>query len=118
LAGASWRAEIQEALDHSIVAVLLVSADFLASDFVRETELPVLLRRAESDGATVLPVILSPSRFTKHPTLSRFQAINPPSRPLSAMNHHDQEELLVKVANTVEFAVECGQARKNRPDST
>lgn len=105
-AGAIWEQEIRDALADAAVAVLLISADFLASDFVRDTELPALLRAAETDGATVLPIIISPCRFTRDKALSRFQTINAPSRPLSAMSRHEQEELLVKLTNTVEFAVE------------
>jgi hypothetical protein len=49
-AGASWRKEITQALDKAAVAVLLISADFLASDFVMVEEVPRLLRSAESKG--------------------------------------------------------------------
>src|SRR2546425_10101985 len=49
-AGTIWRSEIKQAIDTAQVAVLLISADFLASDFIAADELPPLLRRAESAG--------------------------------------------------------------------
>src|SRR5689334_18953275 len=80
--GSRWREEIQRIIALSRVAVLLVSADFLASDFIATDELPPLLKAAEEEGAIILPLILSPSRFQSISGLSQFQSVNPPSRPL------------------------------------
>ncbi len=41
-AGDEWRKEIRQALDAARVVVLLVSADFMASDFIAKDELPPL----------------------------------------------------------------------------
>ena len=56
--GAIWAAEIQSALEKAKVAVLLISADFMASDFLASNELPPLLHAAEEDGAIIIPVII------------------------------------------------------------
>src|SRR4051794_7341380 len=45
-AGQRWEQEIAEALQRTRVAVLMVSADFLASDFISRVELPRLLGAA------------------------------------------------------------------------
>src|SRR5258706_15175147 len=80
--GSRWKKEIANALETSKIAVLLVSADFLASEFVALDELPPLLTAAAQKDTIILPLILSPSRFLRTKSLSQFQAINDPMRPL------------------------------------
>ena len=96
--GGDWRKEIEMALDFAKGAILLISADFLASYFIVNNELPPLLARAEQQGCRIVPVIVSPCLFEATPELNRFQAVNAPSRPLTAMKEHEQEKVLVKVA--------------------
>src|SRR5690242_18195551 len=45
--GDDWKQEIRNALDTAQAAVLLISADFFASDFIDESELPPLLAAAQ-----------------------------------------------------------------------
>jgi hypothetical protein len=104
-AGEPWRKEIREALAGTKVAILLISADFLASDFIVTDELPPLLKAAEEEGATILPVIISPSRFARTESLSRFQAVNDPEKPLVQMRRGNQEKVLDDVARAVEDAL-------------
>lgn len=103
--GANWRDEIKAAVDSAKVAVLLISADFLASDFIRENELPPLLAAAEDQGAVILPVIVSPCRFLNEPGLSRFQAVNDPAKALVGMSRANREKILVRVTELVELAL-------------
>lgn len=100
-AGKKWKEEIKTALDEAKIAILLVSADFLASDFIDENELPPLLKAAEQDQATILSVIIRPCSFQRTP-LNEYQTVNPPNQPLSGMSKHDQEMLFVKLADTIE----------------
>ena len=102
--GDHWKHEIRTALDRAQVAVLLISADFFASDFIDETELPPLLRAAQAKGVRILPVILSASRFARDPSLARFQAVNSPDRPLNEMPQAEQEKVLDRLAQTIESA--------------
>jgi TIR domain len=99
--GAKWRDEIRVAVEKANAAVLLISADFLASEFIRKNELPPLLKAAEDEGALILPLIVSPSLFMRKPELSQFQAVNDPLKPLVAASPGEQEEALVKIAEAL-----------------
>lgn len=103
--GDKWRDEIEKALEGANIAILLVSADFMASDFIVDNELPPLLSRAEVKGTKIVPVILSHCRFSRESNLSRFQAANIPSEPLSAMKESEREAIYDKVAIDIESAL-------------
>ncbi len=111
--GSKWKEEILRAIDTSKVAILLVSADFLASDFISNNELSPLLAAASRGGATILPVIISPSRFSKTATLSDYQTVNDLARPLISLTRAEQEEVFVRVAENVEKSLS-----RLSPDST
>src|SRR2546425_9650142 len=55
-AGAIWRREIDAALVRAHVGVVLLTPDLLASDFVTDVELPLLLRAASAGALTLLIV--------------------------------------------------------------
>ena len=58
--GEDWRREIEQAIDGASVAVLLVSADFLTSQFTLDEQMPRLLQRRDKEGLRVFPVVVRP----------------------------------------------------------
>jgi hypothetical protein len=80
--GDKWREEITKSINKANVAILLVSTAFLASDFISSDELPPILKKAQEDGTTILPIIVSPCDF-EDSELGEFQAINNPERTLA-----------------------------------
>ncbi|AYL95550.1 toll/interleukin-1 receptor domain-containing protein [Mucilaginibacter celer] len=104
-AGEKWKERIEKALDKCSIAILLISADFLASDFIIDNELPPLLKLAEEHGKIILPVIVKPCRFTRDPNLSIFQAINDPKKPLSKLDENGREEIYVEIADYIEDSI-------------
>ena len=100
--GLTWEAEITNALSRARVAVLLVSADFLASDFLVDTEIPALLHRAAQGGVLILPVVVGPCLYEEHEELSRYQSVNSPEKPLSSLTRADSEAILVSLARSID----------------
>jgi hypothetical protein len=113
--GARWREAIRDALEHAKVAVLLVTADFLASDFISTNELPPLLKAAEERGTLILPVIIKPCRFEQTEGLSHFQAVNPPSKPIAALRSARREEAFWKLSGVIEEALRTAGPVDKRP---
>src|SRR5512134_2863135 len=99
----------RKSADTAQAAVLLISADFFASDFIDETELPPLLAAAQEKGVRVLPLIISASRFGRDPSLARFQAVNSPDRPLNEVPEGEQEKVLERLAHTSESTLNRSQ---------
>ena len=102
--GTRWRGEIESALSRAAVAVLLVSADFLASDFVMNEEVPAILRNAETRGLQVLPLLIAPCLFGQS-ALNCFQSVNPLEFPLSKLSSHKRDEILVRLALSIEASL-------------
>lgn len=103
--GGRWKREIAEAIDRAAVAVLLVSADFLASDFIAKNELPPLLARTEREGVRIIPVVLKPCAFTNIDSISQFQSINDPRRAVAQLDEADHEDLWCEIDSAVRDAI-------------
>ncbi|WP_232292182.1 TIR domain-containing protein [Frankia sp. QA3] len=114
--GDDWRSEIDAALASARHAILLVSADFLASSFIREVELPRLLDAAAEGGCRVLPVLVRASAFTETPELARFQHINPGGRTLAAMPAEEAEQVLDDLARALRAQVQRDGQPFGNPD--
>jgi hypothetical protein len=98
LPGAKWRETTRDILASTRVAVLLVSADLLASTFM-EQELPLLQAEAEKDATTILCVLLRPCAF-RDTDLMEFEWVN--TQPLSGMSQRKRDEVWDRVATLVQ----------------
>lgn len=76
--GDLWAEILDERLKTAEIILLLVSHNFFASDFCRETELPCALERGRAKEAKVIPIIISECDWENSP-VSEFQ-IQPPNR--------------------------------------
>jgi hypothetical protein len=113
--GDVWQEEIERALMESTVAVIFISQDFIASEFIFTKEMPYILAAALASKLTLIPVFLSPSSvestdfsFTD-PTsgqqttvnLTRYQGYGTPEHPLSEMSWSDRERQYTQLAKRI-----------------
>lgn len=98
--GSRWREEIANAIAESKVAVLLISADFVASDFITQDELPPLLKAAENEGAVILPVYIGLADLTGT-GLADFQGVNDPRTPLKEIARNKRERVFFDLSQRI-----------------
>lgn len=112
--GADWDAEIAGSLAEAKASILLVSADFLASDYIANEELNTILKAGEDKGLLNLMVILSPCVLGK---LAKFQSVNDPEEPLEGMTKVEQEMVFVRLVETIKKVLPA-QPNRTLSDST
>ena len=116
-----WHQTIQEALAETAVAVLLVSPDFLASKYICQQELPVLLRAREeghielaclylrksivNDDETTFEVTLS-TGDTLTIKLTKYQGFNSPDAVLAAMDEPGRDVRYANAASELKKLVQ------------
>src|SRR5262249_40423582 len=111
-AGSLWENAIATQLSTANFAVLLVSADFLASPFITTFELPKLLSAAQSGGTRILPVIVGHCIFQES-RLAAFQAVNNPALPLNCLSTHARDEIWVSVVRSILYAGSQGIGQRD-----
>ena len=104
--GAEWQQEIEQALGTAKVAVLLVSPNFLASDFIAEHELPPLLEAAEREGLKILWIPISHSAY-RQTKIGDYQAAEgcDPDNPISSLTGPEQDRVFVAVCEEIKALI-------------
>jgi hypothetical protein len=97
-AGEAWQTTIEEAIDRADTAILLISADFLTSEFIRTEEVSRILSLRASRGLRVIPLIVKPCAWTAIEWLRALQARPIDGRPLSAAEAHEVDSALAELA--------------------
>ena len=102
--GSIWFAEIQAALLNTKFAVLLVSPDFLASDFIHDRELGPLLKKAREGGVKILWVPIRRTAYMETPSKD-YQACLDPNKPLAEWRIDRRDLAWEKICEEIKKAV-------------
>lgn len=81
-AGEDFSEKINENLERADIIILLVSSDFIASDYCYEREMARALERHEKKEARVVPVIVRDAKWEVIPQLSKLQAVPKNGKPV------------------------------------
>ena len=97
-AGDDWKPEIEKAMASAKAAVLLISANFLTSNFILNGEVPTLLEKRDKEGVRIIPVILKPCAWQTVPWLARLQCRPKDGRALSGGDENKIDQDLADLA--------------------
>lgn len=111
LPGAEWADEIARELEQADLVLLLVSPDFVASDYCYQVEMERAMARHSSGEALVVPVILRPCDWQACP-FARLAVLPEDGRAVTVWDNPD--EALLDVASGIRAAVtELGKRRSD-----
>ena len=102
--GDHWERTIAEKMTAAKLILLLISSDFIASEFCYEKELAAALKRDKTKTARVLPVILRPCLWQDLP-FGKLQAIPDEGKPVTSWPSPD--EAMMEVAKAVREAAQA-----------
>lgn len=100
--GTEWEGEIHEHLNTARIILLLISSDFLASDYCYDVEMNRAMERHEAREARVIPIILRPVAWRKSP-FGKLQAFPKDAKPVTRWE--DLDEAFTDIAERIEEVV-------------
>ena len=96
--GESWRDAIQRSIESANAIILLISPDYLASEFIANLELPQLIEAAKARSVPIIPILIRP---TAYQSLIGQPSVNPDGMALYDLSHDSQEEVLTSAAERI-----------------
>ena len=88
-AGSEWRSQIDDNLNNSALILLLVSPDFIASDYCYDIEMQWAMALHKSGRARIIPIILRPVDWSGAP-FSKLQGLPRDARPVTKWENRDE----------------------------
>jgi len=105
LPGSEWDHEIDHRLEQARIILLLVSADFMASDYCWDIEVERAMARHHAGEATVIPIVLRECDWTSAP-FGKLQGL--PKDVIPVVKHRDRDTAWADVARGIRAVAERG----------
>lgn len=99
--GDEWEDKIKQYLNSSQIILLLISADFLASDYCYSKEMTRALERHEAGEARVIPIIIRSCDWQSAP-FGKLQALPRDAKPVTSWANYD--EAFTNIAQGIRLA--------------
>mgnify|MGYP006101560803 FL=1 len=112
-AGTEWEKEIDFALSKADIILLLISADFIASDYCFDVEMKKAISRHEKGDAVIIPIILHPCDWSDLP-FSKIQGLPQNGKAITSENWKSPEFALSEIAKSIKETVESLRQTKNK----
>ena len=86
--GTEWRKQIQQHLESAQIILLLISADFMASEFCYSIEMTRAIQRHKDGNARVLPILLRPTDYEGAP-FAKLLMLPTDAKPVTRWTNQD-----------------------------
>lgn len=107
-AGDEWKGQIDDNLNSADIVLLLVTANFLASDYCYDIEMKRAMERHEVGEARVIPIILTPVEGWMYSPFAKLQVLPKDGKPVTKWD--DRDEAFVNVAQGIRKAIDSGES--------
>lgn len=96
--GEKWDEAIKRELAAADIIVFLVSSDLIATDYVWDIEMPIVLAREQAGEVSVVPVIIRPCAWESAP-FGQFTGFPSKGKPISSFENEDKawKEVVKKI---------------------
>jgi hypothetical protein len=111
-AGDNWEAAIMASLSQATIAVLLITADFLDSEFILNREVPALLHRREKDELRLIPILAKACAWELCDWLKPMQLLPRDAQPVWRKGGDVERELKLIVIELAAFAATAREAMR------
>lgn len=101
--GKDWASEIDQRIQSAQVILLLLSADFLHSNYCYSREMREILKQHQAGRSRVIPVMLRPVSYS-NPDLSEIQTL--PTNGKAITNWHNRDAAFVDVVEGIRRAID------------
>ena len=112
-AGDDWFNTLHEEMSSARLALLLVSASFLTSSFIRKAEVPSLFRQHEAAGMTIYPLLVRDCAWQEVGWLSKLQIRPANAKPVESMRGSIRQACLANVAREVASLTRAADERSS-----
>ena len=103
-AGMEWEEEINKHLNTAQIILLLVSSDFIASEYCYGKEMTRAMERHKAGEAQVVPIILRPVLWENTP-FGKLQALPTGARPVIGSTWHNQDMAFYNITEGIQKVV-------------
>jgi tetratricopeptide (TPR) repeat protein len=101
-----WESEIIKHLNTAEIILLLISLEFVNSEYCCDIELPIAMQRHDVGGACVIPIRLNPIEGWAEYPFSKLQAYPSLRETLSELGEQAQSRAYVTIADAIRETVE------------
>ncbi|HTE22940.1 toll/interleukin-1 receptor domain-containing protein [Flavitalea sp.] len=100
LPGEEWDFKIRKSLDESSIILLLLSADFIISEYIWKSEVLPAIEKYEKKEAVVIPIMCRACMFDEMP-YAKFQGL--PKNMIPIADHANIDQVLTEIVKSIKI---------------